>query len=167
MLPPPPPSDESEGSKIRVLLIVGVLIAVLVIGLFGAWMILQSGRENAGSSATPTPYATPVPTTPPEFSIETTSGGTSAAVYPGDSTQVTLFVRWQYGNADEVSLTADTSSSGIQTSFSAGSSRPDFSSVLTITVPYYTNPDYYTVVITATNGAVTHNLYYTVQVLQR
>jgi hypothetical protein len=167
--PPPPPEDELEGtSKTRVFIVVVVLIAVLAVGLFAAWMILQSGRENQGSTATPTPFITSQPTTAPEFSMEIPTGGYSATIYQGDSIQATVFVKWQYGNAEEVNLSADPGSSGIQCSYSAGSSRPDFSSVLTMTVPYSAAPGYYQIEIRGTNTAgVSHSIYYSIQVLQR
>jgi hypothetical protein len=165
--PPPPPDDESEGtSKTRVFIVVGVLIAVLAVGLFAAWMILQSGRDNPYSTPSPTPYITPQPTVAPEFSMELTTGSYSATIYPGDSTQATVFVKWQYGYAEEVNLSAEPGSSGIQCSFSAGSSRPDFSSVLTMTVPDYTTPGYYQIEIKGTNTAgISHSIYYGIQVL--
>ncbi len=166
MYAPPPPPEEG-GSKIKIFIIVGVLIVVLIVGLFAAWMILQNGRENPWAAPTPTPTMQPIPTAIPEFGIEITRGGSNAYLYPGESTDVTVFVRWLYGDAPTVNLYADTGSSGIQCSFSAASSRPDFSSIVTITVPYYTTPGWYTVVITGTNGATTHSTYYTIQVAQR
>ena len=165
MLPPPPPPP--DGNRTRIAITIVVLIVVLAVGLFAAWMILQNGRDNPWSAPTPSPSIAPAPTVTPEFSVQTTAGGSNGYVFQGDSIQVTVFVKWAWGDAPIVSLSADTGSSGLQCSFSAGSSRPDFSSVLTITVPYYTNPGYYTVVITGTNGEVSHSTNYSIEVLSR
>jgi len=161
VMPPPPPPQ----TKTQIIFVVGVLIVVLVVGLVSVYMLTRPS-ETVNPQPSPTPTST-IPAVSPEFSIQLTTGGSSGTVFPGESVTTTVFVKWLHGEAETVSLSADSGSSGIQCSFGAASSRPDFSSILTITVPYYVNAGYYSVIITGTNGVVTHSTSYTVVVLSR
>lgn len=140
--PPPPPKN-----KIRNIVIAVVVIAVILIGSFTALIVLNP------SASLFTPF---------DFSVSTSDS--SGYVIQGNSIQTIVYVNKISGNG-QVTLSADSGSSGIQCSFSPSTSSPDFSSTLTMTVPSYTSTNPYSVTITATSGGTTHSTAYTVSVL--
>jgi hypothetical protein len=105
-----------------------------------------------------------MPTSPPDFNI--TTSDSSQTVMQGKTIRTTVNVAGVSGNQENVTLSADAGSSGIQCSFSQPTSAPDFSSTLTMTVPADLTTNSYSVTILATNGRVTHSVAYTVSVLR-
>jgi hypothetical protein len=158
-LPTPPPPFIAE-NKTKIIVIVGVIIAVLLIGIVAATQL----PGITSPSPTPMPTSNPEPTITPDFSLQTT-GGSSGTVIQGKSVETTIFVQWLTGAAPAVTLSADSGSSGIQCHFNPSSKVPDYQSTLTMSVPTTTPINAYSVTITATNGAVTRSTSYTISVL--
>jgi hypothetical protein len=159
---PPPP----QPGNIFKTMMIGLIIVVIAVIFLSAWVIWKPDFSAPTPTPSPAPTPTPVPTIPPEFSIQTTTGGGSADVYPGESVQTTVWVRLVSGDALPINLSVDPGTSGIQYNLSAGGSRPDFSAVLTMTVPYDTPPGWYSIIITGSNGAVTpHSCAFNIHVI--
>jgi len=146
-------------------MMIGLVIVVLVVVFLSAWVIWKPDFSTPTPTPSPTPTFTPVPTAVPEFSIQTTTGGGTADVEPGKSVQATVYVKWVDGDKLPINLSVDPGTSGILYNLSAGGSRPDFSSEITMTVPEGTAAGWYSIIITGSNGPVSHSCAFNIHVI--
>ena len=154
------------------------MILLLIIASFGAYYLgknnhsADNGQTNTQTpTSNPTPTNTQTPTSNPththvpfDFTISLIAL-TSGTVMQGDSIQIIVNIAWLSGPYDNVTLSGDGGSSGIQCSFNPSIHTPNFTSALTMSVPASTPTNPYPVIVTATGGNITHTISYTVSVL--
>jgi hypothetical protein len=133
---PPPPKRNIKPFIIAAIVIVGVVAVVLAVSImFPAF----------------------------DFKITAVDYGGSAA--QGSNAQTRIQIDTVTGVSQEVTLSADSGSSGIVCSFSPASTASGSSSVLTLTVPSSTATKAYSITITAEGGGKSHSTAYTLAVL--
>ena len=142
--PPPPPPKKS----VRNIVIALIAVAVILTASVGAFIVFNP----SGNVFTP-------------FDFGISASDSSGTAIQGNSVQTTIQINKISGNAQTVTLSADSGSSGIQCSFGPNSGSPDFSSTLTMTIPSSTSTNSYSVTITATSGGTSHSTSYAVSVL--
>ena len=89
----------------------------------------------------------------------------NGTVMQGSSIQTSVSIFNFSGRAENVSLSGNAGSSGIQCNFNPSTGANSFTSNLTINVPSSTPTNNYLVNVTATNGEVTHEASYNISVL--
>ncbi len=99
----------------------------------------------------------------PEFSMSLSSS--DGTVIQGSSIETSVFIFNFSGRPENVSLSGNAGSSGIQCNFNPSTGANSFTSNLTINVPSSTPTNNYLVNVTATNGEVTHEASYNISVL--
>jgi hypothetical protein len=101
----------------------------------------------------------------PPLDFQMSISSSSGTVLQGESQSISVYVTYVSGKYDNVALSGNVGSSGIQCSFDPATSTPDFTSKLTMSVPSSTPTEVYSIVVTAQSSNVTRTAAYTMSVL--
>ena len=105
----------------------------------------------------------PMRPTVPEFNLSLSSS--NGTVIQGSIMQISVAIFNFSGRPENVSLSGNVNSSGINCNFEPVTGTPNFISTLTIIVQNSTSTNYYSLNVTATNGEKTHTASYSIAVL--
>lgn len=142
-------AQNKSNLKRNIGIVVGLIIVLIVAVIAGIYLMGGSIIVN--------------PEKPLDFQMSISS--TSGTVLQGSNKSISVSLTYLSGKHDNVALSGDASSSGIQFIFNPATSSPGFTSTLTMNVPASTPTKVYSLVLTANCGSVTRTAAYTMSVL--